>query len=184
MTPGQIAEPLPRLEEFTAEIFSGFARVDQRAKDTLYMRDLMTDGARKSMQPMAERLGIDHDAYIEITWRHTSRRRSSNPDAATTGNFLALPVRPVNHRIPRNPDGSLPFEPLIVPPGVPRPGVCGPCGPGRAGPGRDAVRTGEGGETGVPPEMCIADQTTHFSNRYRGHQAACQQITCDSEDFI
>ncbi|MFJ9847649.1 transposase, partial [Kitasatospora sp. NPDC101155] len=36
------------------------ARRDQRAKGELYLRGLMLDGKRKSMQPMAERLGVDH----------------------------------------------------------------------------------------------------------------------------
>src|SRR3977135_2928011 len=35
-------------------------RKDQRAAGELYVRGLLTDGQRKSMQPMAERLGIDH----------------------------------------------------------------------------------------------------------------------------
>ena len=70
---------LPRLEEFAAEIFSEFARTDQRAKGTLYMRGLMTDGARKSMQPMAARLGIDHQQLQQFmtssTWDYTAVRR-------------------------------------------------------------------------------------------------------------
>jgi SRSO17 transposase len=60
VTPDQIAGVLPRLEEFAAEVFADFARVDQRGKGELYMRGLMTDGPRKSMQPMAAGLGIDH----------------------------------------------------------------------------------------------------------------------------
>jgi SRSO17 transposase len=31
-----------------------------------------------------------------------------------TGTFLALPIRPANRNIPKNPDGSLPLELLIV----------------------------------------------------------------------
>jgi SRSO17 transposase len=60
VAPDQIAAVLPRLEEFAAEVFADFARVDQRAKSALYMRGLMTDGARKSMQPTAVRPGVDH----------------------------------------------------------------------------------------------------------------------------
>jgi SRSO17 transposase len=70
---------LPRLEEFASEVFADFARVDQRAKGALYMRGLMTDGARKSMQPMAMRLGIDHQQLQQFvtssTWHYTSVRR-------------------------------------------------------------------------------------------------------------
>ncbi|MEU5853628.1 transposase, partial [Saccharopolyspora shandongensis] len=41
-------------------MLGGLPRSDQRAKGELYVRGLLTDGARKSMQPMAERLGVDH----------------------------------------------------------------------------------------------------------------------------
>src|SRR5947209_10622993 len=47
-------------------------RSDQRAKGELYVRGLLTDGARKSMQPMAERLGVDHQGLQQFitssTW--------------------------------------------------------------------------------------------------------------------
>jgi SRSO17 transposase len=80
MTPEQIAEVLPRLEEFAAEVFADFGRADQREKGTLYLRGLMTDGKRKSMQPMAERLGIDHQGLQQFitssTWDYTEVRRS------------------------------------------------------------------------------------------------------------
>jgi SRSO17 transposase len=45
---------------FVAETFSSLARSDQRAKAGLYTRGLMLDGRRKSMQPMAQRLHVDH----------------------------------------------------------------------------------------------------------------------------
>jgi DDE superfamily endonuclease len=38
-------------------MLGGLARKDQRAAGELYVRGLLTDGRRKSMQPMAERLG-------------------------------------------------------------------------------------------------------------------------------
>ena len=60
MTPEQIAEVWPRLAEFAAGMLGGLARSDQRAAGELYVRGLLTDGRRKSMQPMAERLGTDH----------------------------------------------------------------------------------------------------------------------------
>src|SRR6266508_917888 len=47
-------------------------RSDQRAKGELYVRGLLTDGARKSMQPMADRLGVDHQRLQQFitssTW--------------------------------------------------------------------------------------------------------------------
>ncbi|MEY9864225.1 SRSO17 transposase [Catenulispora sp. GAS73] len=79
MTPDQMIEVLPRLEEFAAEVFTDLARADQRDKGMLYLRGLMTDGKRKSMQPMAERLGIDHQRLQQFitssTWNYTEVRR-------------------------------------------------------------------------------------------------------------
>lgn len=48
------------VDSFVAEVFSSLARSDQRAKAGLYTRGLMLDGRRKSMQPMAQRLRVDH----------------------------------------------------------------------------------------------------------------------------
>ena len=41
-------------------MLGGLPRKDQRAAGELYVRGLLGDGQRKSMQPMAARLGIDH----------------------------------------------------------------------------------------------------------------------------
>jgi len=48
------------LEAFVADVFVSLRRSDQRAKGGLYLRGLMLDGQRKSMQPMAQRLQVDH----------------------------------------------------------------------------------------------------------------------------
>src|SRR5437763_7729907 len=63
----------PRLVEFTEQMLREAARrSDQRAKGELYVRGLLTDGARKSMQPMADRLGVDHQRLQQFitssTW--------------------------------------------------------------------------------------------------------------------
>jgi SRSO17 transposase len=59
-------------------MFVGLPRSDQRAKGELYVRGLMLDGQRKSMQPMAERLGVDHQQLQQFvsssTWDHTEVR--------------------------------------------------------------------------------------------------------------
>src|ERR671920_1043042 len=60
MTPGELAAVRGRLEEFAAEVFAPLARRDQRDKGVAYVRGLLLDGRRKSMQPMADRLGVDH----------------------------------------------------------------------------------------------------------------------------
>jgi len=49
-----------QLESFVGEVFSSLARKDRRATAGLYVRGLMLDGRRKSMQPMAARLRVDH----------------------------------------------------------------------------------------------------------------------------
>ena len=72
MTPEEIAEVRPRLLDFTAGMPGGLARKDQRAAGELYVRGLLTDGQRKSMEPMAARLGIDHQRLQQFitssTW--------------------------------------------------------------------------------------------------------------------
>jgi len=49
-----------QLDSFVGEVFSHLGRRDRRATAGLYVRGLMLDGRRKSMQPMAARLGVDH----------------------------------------------------------------------------------------------------------------------------
>jgi SRSO17 transposase len=74
VTPEQIELVRPRLVGFAAEMLAGVPRSDQRAKGELYVRGLLTDGARKSMQPMAQRLGVDHQGLQQFvtssTWDH------------------------------------------------------------------------------------------------------------------
>ena len=75
-----MAEVRPRLLDFTAEMLGGLARKDQRAAGELYVRGLLTDGQRKSMQPMAERLGVDHQRLQQFitssTWDYAAVRRN------------------------------------------------------------------------------------------------------------
>ncbi|MFF6844916.1 IS701 family transposase [Streptomyces tanashiensis] len=73
MRAGELAAVRGRLEEFAAEVFAPLVRRDQRAKGALYLRGLLLDGRRKSMQPMAERLGVDHQQLQQFmttsTWQ-------------------------------------------------------------------------------------------------------------------
>ena len=71
MTPGERAAVRGRLEEFAAERFAPLSRSDQREKSATYVRGLLLDGRRESMQPMAERLGVDEQGlqkFISSTW--------------------------------------------------------------------------------------------------------------------
>jgi SRSO17 transposase len=91
--PEQVERVGPRLVEFAERMLGGLPRSDQRAKGELYVRGLLTDGLRKSMQPMAERLGVDHQGLQQFitssTWDHERVRRNVarwavdaiNPDA-------------------------------------------------------------------------------------------------------
>ncbi len=45
-----------KLGLFVADVFASAPRKDQRAKSDCYLRGLMLDGRRKSIQAMAERL--------------------------------------------------------------------------------------------------------------------------------
>ena len=80
MTLDEIAEVRPRLLDFTAEMLGGLPRKDQRAAGELYVQGLLTDGRRKSMQPMAERLGVDHQRLQQFitssTWDDVAVRRN------------------------------------------------------------------------------------------------------------
>ena len=80
MTPQEIAEVRPQLLDFAAEMLGGLARKDQRAAGELYVRGLLTDGQRKSMQPMAARLGVDHQRLQQFitssTWDYVAVRRN------------------------------------------------------------------------------------------------------------
>jgi SRSO17 transposase len=71
VTPDEIEGIRPRLVEFAGRMLGGLPRSDQRAKGELYVRGLLTEGARKSMQPMAERLGVDHQGLQQFVTSST-----------------------------------------------------------------------------------------------------------------
>jgi SRSO17 transposase len=56
LLPGELARVRGRLEEFAGEMFESMARKDQRRWGGVYLRGLMLDGKRKSIEPMAARL--------------------------------------------------------------------------------------------------------------------------------
>jgi SRSO17 transposase len=80
MTLEEIAEVRPWLLNFAAEMLGGLRRKDQRAAGELYVRGLLGDGQRKSMVPMAERLGTDHQRLQQFitssTWDYVQVRRN------------------------------------------------------------------------------------------------------------
>jgi SRSO17 transposase len=110
MTPREIAEARPRLLDFTAEMLGGLPRKDQRAAGELYVRGLLAGGQRKSMAPMAERLGVDHQRLQQFitssSWDYAGVRRN-------VARWFAA---------------SFPVEALVVDDtGFPKDGVASPC---------------------------------------------------------
>ncbi|MEV0058188.1 IS701 family transposase [Saccharopolyspora shandongensis] len=79
MIPAELDAVRDRLEDFAGEVFTSFSRREQRLNGGLYLRGLMLDGRRKSMQPMAERLGVDHQRLQQFitssTWDYAAVRR-------------------------------------------------------------------------------------------------------------
>jgi SRSO17 transposase len=60
LTAAELATIRGRLEAFADDLFVSLARADQRARGQCYLRGLMLDGRRKSIEPMAQRLGEVH----------------------------------------------------------------------------------------------------------------------------
>jgi SRSO17 transposase len=71
VTPDELSVVQQRLEAFAADVFVPLARSDQRAKGETYLRGLLLDGRRKSMQPMAARLGVDHQGLQQFVTTST-----------------------------------------------------------------------------------------------------------------
>jgi len=78
MTPEQLERVRPRLARFAATMLGELNGYGQPAKGELYTRGLLTNGRRKSIQPMAERLGVDHQRLqrfiTESSWDYRSVR--------------------------------------------------------------------------------------------------------------
>jgi SRSO17 transposase len=56
LSPGELVRVRGRLEGFAGEMFESMRRKDQRRWGGVYLRGLMLDGKRKSIEPMASRL--------------------------------------------------------------------------------------------------------------------------------
>src|SRR6266496_1037038 len=60
ITPAELAAIGDRLEGFAADVFESLPRRDQRGRGECYLRGLLLDGRRKSIQPMAARRAACH----------------------------------------------------------------------------------------------------------------------------
>jgi SRSO17 transposase len=77
----ELARIRGRLEAFADDLFASLPRADQRARGQCYLRGLMLEGRRKSIEPMAARLGEVHyqalHHFVAVSpwdWRGVRRR--------------------------------------------------------------------------------------------------------------
>jgi SRSO17 transposase len=81
IAPAELATIRGRLVAFAAEVLASLPRTDQRARGECYLRGLMLEGRRKSIEPMAARLGeVHYQALHHLVavspwdWRPVRRR--------------------------------------------------------------------------------------------------------------
>jgi SRSO17 transposase len=81
ITAAELAAIRGRLEAFADEVFASLPRTDQRARGQCYLRGLLLEGRRKSIEPMAARLGEVHyqalHHFVAVSpwdWRPVRRR--------------------------------------------------------------------------------------------------------------
>ena len=81
LTAAELARIRGRLEAFADDLFVSLPRSDQRARGQCYLRGLMLEGRRKSIEPMAARLGEVHyqalHHFVAVSawdWRPVRRR--------------------------------------------------------------------------------------------------------------
>jgi SRSO17 transposase len=82
IAPGELAAIGGRLEAFADDLFESLPRKDQRARGQCYLRGLMLEGRRKSIEPMTARLGgeVHYQAlhhFVAVSpwdWRPVRRR--------------------------------------------------------------------------------------------------------------
>src|SRR5215211_2765539 len=89
MTPAELAWARRRLVAFAEAVFEPLARADQRRWGEVYLRGLMLDGKRKSIQPMAERLPDGDEQALQQfisqspwDWRPVRQRLATQMTAA------------------------------------------------------------------------------------------------------
>jgi SRSO17 transposase len=113
VTPDEITRVRPQLLDFAKRMFvDAVPRKDQRAKGELYLRGLLTDGQPKSMQPMAQRLGVDHQGLQRFVTSSTWEPRDGPGQRGPVGCRCDRSVR-LRHRRRRFPkDGKA--SPLVA----------------------------------------------------------------------
>jgi SRSO17 transposase len=81
LAPAELARIRGRLEAFADDVLASLPRTDQRVRGQCYLRGLMLDGRRKSIESMAARLGEVHyqalHHFVAVSpwdWRPVCRR--------------------------------------------------------------------------------------------------------------
>ena len=97
ITPPELAAIRGRLEGFADDIFASLPRKDQRARGECYLRGLMLDGRRKSIEPMVARLGgeVHYQAlhhFVAASHRLDARRGPAAPDENSTASLGSTAV--------------------------------------------------------------------------------------------
>jgi SRSO17 transposase len=70
----ELARVRGRLVEFSEEMFASMGRKDQRRWGEVYLRGLMLDGKRKSIEPMAVRLADGDEQCLQQARHHAPTR--------------------------------------------------------------------------------------------------------------
>jgi SRSO17 transposase len=89
LEPAELAPIRGRLEAFADDVFASLPRTDQRARGQCYLRGLLLEGRRKSIEPMAQRLGEVHyqalHHFVAVSpwdWRPVRRRLAERLNSA------------------------------------------------------------------------------------------------------
>ena len=86
---GEVERLRADLGTYVAEVFASLKRKDQRGWGECYLRGLMLDGRRKSIQPMAERLPDGNMQALQqfvsqSPWDHTPVLRAVAMNSGST----------------------------------------------------------------------------------------------------
>ena len=91
MRPAELAQARGRLVAFATEMFGSLARSDQRRWGEVYLRGLMLDGRRKSIEPMAARLSDGDEQCLQQflnqspwTWEPVRKQLAARMSAEIT----------------------------------------------------------------------------------------------------
>jgi SRSO17 transposase len=106
ITAGELAAIRDRLEAFAADVFGSLPRRDQRARGQCYLRGLMLEGRRKSVEPMAQRLDEVHYQALHHFVATSPFMLPPHPRRASRGVGRAVLVAAWPVALPRGDDAA------------------------------------------------------------------------------